>query len=60
MVVGLIMFVVGVGLAAFTDVVSDGGFILPVLLIAIGMILLAPSKIYLTFKMMEKNDKKLR
>ncbi len=60
MIIGLIMVVTGVGLATFTNVASGGGFMLLALLIAIGLLLLAPSKMYLTFQMMRKNDEKLK
>ena len=60
MIIGLIMVVIGVGLASFTKVASGGGFMLLALLIAIGLLLLAPSKMYLTFQMMRKNDEKLK
>ena len=60
MIIGLIMVVIGVGLATFTNVASGGGFMLLALLIAIGLLLLAPSKMYLTFQMMRKNDEKLK
>ncbi len=60
MIIGLIMVVTGVSLATFTNVASGGGFMLLALLIAIGLLLLAPSKMYLTFQMMRKNDEKLR
>ena len=60
MIIGLIMVVTGVGLATFTNVASGGGFMLLALLIAVGLLLLAPSKMYLTFQMMRRNDEKLR
>ena len=60
MIIGLIMVVIGVGLATFTNVASGGSFMLLALLIAIGLLLLAPSKMYLTFQMMRKNDEKLK
>ena len=60
MIIGLIMVITGVGLATFTSIASGGGFMLLALLIAIGMLLLAPSKMYLTFQMMRKNDEKLK
>ncbi|MCK5813335.1 MAG: hypothetical protein KAH03_03715 [Cocleimonas sp.] len=60
MIIGLIMVLTGVGLATFTKIASGGGFMLLALLIAIGLLLVAPSKMYLTFQMMRKNDEKLR
>jgi multisubunit Na+/H+ antiporter MnhG subunit len=60
MMLGLIMMVTGIGLATFTNIASGGGFMLLALLIAVGMLLLAPSKMYLTFQMMRKNDEKLQ
>jgi len=60
MILGLIMMLTGIGLATFTNLVSGGGFMFLALLIAVGMLLLAPSKIYLTFQMMRKNDEILQ
>lgn len=60
MMAGLIMIITGVGLATFTKIASGGGFMLLALLIAIGLLLVAPSKMYLTFQMMRKNDEKIR
>jgi multisubunit Na+/H+ antiporter MnhG subunit len=60
MILGLVMMVTGIGLATFTNIASGGGFMLLALLIAVGMLLLAPSKMYLTFQMMRKNDEKLQ
>ena len=60
MILGLTMMVTGIGLATFTNIASGGGFMFLALLIAVGMLLLAPSKMYLTFQMMRKNDEKLK
>ena len=60
MILGLIMMLTGIGLATFTNIASGGGFMFLALLIAVGMLLLAPSKMYLTFQMMRKNDEKLQ
>ena len=60
MLLGLSMMLIGIGLATFTNIASGGGFMFLALLIALGMLLLAPSKIYLTFQMMHKNDEKLQ
>jgi len=60
MITGLIMVVTGVGLATFTKLASGGSLMLLALMIAIGMLLLAPSKIYLTLHMMHKHDEELR
>ncbi|MCK5726911.1 MAG: hypothetical protein KAH22_08825 [Thiotrichaceae bacterium] len=60
MITGLIMLASGIALATFTNLVSEGHIMLLALMIAIGLLLAAPSKLYLTFQMMHKNDEKLR
>lgn len=51
----------GLGLAVFTDMVSNGDvadILLISLLIAGGLLISVPAKLYLTFQLMRLNDKK--
>ncbi len=62
-VVGLSIAAFGLGLAIFTDMVSKGtpsDIMLIALLIAGGLVISVPAKIYLTFQLMKRNDEKLR
>lgn len=62
-VLGLSIAGFGLGLVVFTDMVSKGGpndIMLIALLIAGGLLISIPAKIYLTFQMMKMNDEKLQ
>ncbi|WP_354624394.1 hypothetical protein [Psychromonas sp. MME2] len=59
MVTGIMLVIVGVSLATFTDLtVSMGtdGVLMIGLIIGLGLLLLIPSKIYLTLLLLQKND----
>lgn len=59
MITGLILVILGVSLATFTDLtVSMGadGVLMIGLIIGVGLLLLIPSKIYLTLLLFQKND----
>jgi len=61
--IGITLVLSGVGLIAFTDIyLTKGadGVMLVATLIAGGLFLLLPSKIYLTLVLMQKNDKKIK
>lgn len=60
MFTGLIMMLTGIGLATFTNMAAQGNFMILALLIGLGMIMLAPAKIYLTFLMMQNKDAEQR
>ena len=62
-VAGLSIAGFGLGLVVFTDKVSKGGaddIMLIALMIAGGLLISIPAKIYLTFQMMRMNDEKLQ
>ena len=62
-VVGLSIAAFGLGLVVFTDMVSKGNpsdIMLIALLIAGGLLISVPAKIYLTFNLMKMNDNKLK
>ena len=61
MSIGAILVLIGIGLVFFTDIyITKGanGVLLIAALIAIGLLLLVPSKIYLTLIFMQKSDEK--
>lgn len=61
-VLGLSMVALGLSLVVFTDMVSKGtpnDIMLIALLVAGGLLLSVPAKIYLTLQLMKNNDKKL-
>lgn len=63
MIVGAIIALTGVGLIVFTDIyINRGvdGVLIIAALIATGLFLLLPAKIYLTLQLMKKNDEKLK
>ena len=62
-VVGLGTAAVGVGLVIFTDIVTGRGvqgIAIVAALIAGGLFLSIPAKIYLTFQLMKHNDEKVK
>lgn len=62
-IIGLSVAGFGLSLAVFTDMVSKGGvndILLIALLIAGGLLISVPAKIYLTFQLMKFNDEKMR
>lgn len=62
-IVGLGVAAVGVGLVIFTDVVTGygvQGIALVAGLIAGGLFLSVPAKIYLTLQLMKRNDEKVK
>ena len=62
-VVGLGTAAVGVGLVIFTDIVTGHGvqgIAIVAALIAGGLFLSIPAKIYLTFQLMKYNDEKVK
>ena len=62
-VVGLGTAAVGVGLVIFTDIVTGHGvqgIAIVAALIAGGLFLSIPAKIYLTFQLMKRNDEKVK
>ena len=62
-VVGLGTAAVGVGLVIFTDIVTGHGvrgIAIVAALIAGGLFLSIPAKIYLTFQLMKHNDEKVK
>lgn len=62
-IVGLGVAAVGVGLVIFTDIVTGHGvqgIALVAGLIAGGLFLSIPAKIYLTFQLMKRNDEKVK
>ena len=62
-VIGLSVAGFGLSLAVFTDMVSNGGvndILLIALLIAGGLLISVPAKIYLTFQLMRMNDQKMQ
>ncbi len=62
-VVGLAIAGFGLSLAVFTDRVSKGSpsdIMLIALLIAGGLLISVPAKIYLTFQLMKMNDEKMQ
>jgi len=61
-IIGLSVAGFGLSLAVFTDMVSKGGvndILLIALLIAGGLLISVPAKIYLTFQLMKLNDEKI-
>ncbi len=63
MTIGSILVLTGIGLIVFTDIyLSKGanGVMTIAVLIAGGLFLLLPSKIYLTLVLMQRNDEKQR
>ena len=61
MFIGLFLIVVGIGLIIFTNLHNAGnGILLITSLLGIGIFIVLPSKIYLTFQALKKNDKKIR
>ena len=57
--IGATLVLTGVGLIVFTDIYLDkgvNGVLTIALTIAAGLFLLLPTKIYLTFQLMRKND----
>jgi hypothetical protein len=62
-IVGLGVAAIGVGLVIFTDIVTGHGvqgIALVAGLIAGGLFLSIPAKIYLTFQLMKRNDEKIK
>lgn len=62
-IVGAVIALSGVGLIVFTDIyITRGveGVLIIAGLIATGLFLLLPAKIYLTLQLMKKNDEKLK
>ena len=62
-VIGLSIIAFGLGLILFTDIVSKGDssdIMFIALLIAGGLLISIPAKIYLTFNLMKLNNKKLK
>ena len=63
MAVGATLALSGVGLIVFTDIYTSKGVEAVMLisgLIASGLFLLLPAKIYMTLRLMQRNDAKLR
>jgi len=63
MIIGGSLALAGVGLIVFTDIYLDmgvNGVYIIAGLIASGLFLLLPAKIYLTLQLMKKNDEKLK
>ncbi|PID34234.1 MAG: hypothetical protein CR976_01370 [Thiotrichales bacterium] len=62
MFIGVAISLVGVGLILFTNIATSGASGVAVIagLIAGGLFLSVPAKLYLTFQLMKKNDEKLR
>lgn len=62
-IIGLSVAGFGLSLAVFTDRVSEGDvndILLIALLIAGGLLVSVPAKIYLTFQLMRMNDQKMQ
>lgn len=62
-IIGLSISAFGVGLVIFTDIVTKNGvsgIMTIALLIAGGLFLSIPAKIYLTLQLMKRNDTKLK
>lgn len=60
--VGILLALAGLGLAIFTDIATSmgiAGVIVIVGLIAGGLLLSVPAKLYLTYQLMRMNDEKL-
>lgn len=60
--IGLLLVAIGISLIIFTDIVTENGtngILLIAGLIAGGLFLSVPAKIYLTLQMMKYNDEKL-
>jgi len=52
MIIGILFVIAGVGLAMFTDLtysMGSNGVLMIALIIGFGLVLLIPSKVYLTF-----------
>ncbi len=61
LITGIVLALSGIGLVAFTDMTSSqgiSGIIKIVALIGTGLLLAAPSKLYLTYHVMRLNDEK--
>lgn len=62
LIIGVVMALAGLGLAVFTDIATSKGItgvIIIVGLIAGGLLLSVPAKLYLTYQLMRMNDEKL-
>ena len=61
--IGLILIAIGISLAVFTNIVTTkgtNGILILVGLIACGLFISVPAKIYLTLQLMKYNDDQLR